>query len=60
MSGRQRAVVSGLPPDVRWLCPTRAMEFNKQGPRPKLGHSPELFPKLTEGHRPSAHQAAKP
>jgi len=49
-----------MPPDVRWrLCPIEMMTPTQPGYAPKSGRSPkEAQGHLSEGHRPSAHQAA--
>ncbi len=47
-----------LPTDVRWwLRPTGQRYIHFFGLRPFWGVAPDLL-SLTEGHRPSAHQAA--
>lgn len=54
-------LAAAMPPDVRQVSDLPPAKFIIKGPGPDgLGPGPLIDSRLTEGHRPSAHQAAKP
>ena len=56
-------IIRALPSDVRWrLCPTVHASLRSRGLRPQTlgGIAPGFVGSIPEGHRPSAHRAAKP